>query len=191
MSLAELIEKFSLDGISKSPSIFDDVKLRWLSGEYIKEMSDEEFYENALPFFKQSKAYGKFDESKLLALCKNRIQIFSEIPSKIDFLCEFDKFDLALFENAKQKSSADLAKQILPAIKETLLTVEDWNNSNLFSTLVELSGKLEIKKQALLWITRIALTGKESTAGGATEVADILGKEETVKRIDFTMSLLG
>ena len=191
MSLAELIEKFSLEGISKSPSIFDDVKLRWLSGEYIKEMSDDEFYANALPFFKQSKAYGKFDEGKLLALCKNRIQIFSEIPSKIDFLCEFDAFDLALFDNSKQKSSIDLAKQILPEIKATLLDVDDWNNSNLFATLVELSAKLGIKKQALLWITRIAITGKEATAGGATEVADILGKDETVKRIDFTMELLG
>ena len=104
---------------------------------------------------------------------------------------EYKEFDLSLFDNQKQKSSKELAKDILPKIKETLLGVNDWNNSNLFTALVELSAKLEIKKQALLWITRIAITGFESTAGGATEVADILGKDETINRIDFAISLLG
>ena len=108
----------------------------------------------------------------------------------MDFLCEFGEFDLSLFENQKQKSSKELAKTVLPQIIETLSGVTEWNNSNLFTVLVELSGKLEIKKQALLWITRIALTGKESTAGGATEVADILGKEETIKRLNFSLNLL-
>ena len=119
-----------------------------------------------------------------------RVQIFSEIPEKIDFLEEFNEYDLSLFENQKQKSSIELAKNILPQIKEVLLGVEEWSNQALFTALVELSAKLEIKKQALLWVTRIAITGKESTAGGATEVADILGKEETLKRIDYSYSLI-
>ena len=144
----------------------------------------------ALPFLKASKAYGKYDEDKLLAVAKGRVQIFSEIPEKVDFLEEFADFDLALFENQKQKASIDLAKTLLPQIKDVLLGIEDWSNSNLFTALVELSAKLEIKKQALLWIMRIAITGKEATAGGATEVADILGKEETVRRIDYSMQLL-
>jgi glutamyl-tRNA synthetase len=192
MSLAELTEKFSLDGISKSPSIFDDGKLRWLSGEYIKEMSDEEFYSYALPFLKQSKCYGKYAEDKLLALCRTRIQIFSEIPAKIDFLEEFEDYNLDLFENAKQKSSKEVAKTIIPEITNTLLGIADgdWNNSNIFTTLVELSAKLGIKKQALLWVTRIAITGKEATAGGATEVAEILGKEETLRRLAYSLDLL-
>ncbi len=190
MSLLELTEKFSLDGISKSPSIFDDGKLRWLSGEYIKEMSDDEFYSYALPFLKQSKCYGKYDENKLLSLCRTRIQIFSEIPSKIDFLEEFGDYDLNYFENQKQKSSKEVAIEIIPQIIETLKGVYDWSNSNLFTTLVELSNKLGIKKQALLWVTRIAITGKEATAGGATEVAEILGKDETLNRLNFSLSLL-
>ena len=190
MSLADLIESFSLDGISKSPSIFDDVKCRWLSGEYIKEMSFEEYKTRALPFLQKSKAYGKYDQDKLLNLAKGRIQIFSEIPDKVDFLEEFGEYNLELFENQKQKASTDLAKTVLPEIKQTLLNVNDWNNSELFNALVELSAKLEIKKQALLWIARIAITGKESTAGGATEIADILGKQETVRRIDFSISKL-
>jgi len=190
MNLSELIENFSLEGINKSPAIFDETKMKWLSGEYIKAMTFEEFKECALPFLKDSKAYGKYDQDKLLAVAKGRVQIFSEIPSKVDFLEEFAEFDLALFENQKQKSSVELAKNILPQIKETLSAVTEWTNSNLFNALVELAAKLEIKKQALLWVMRVAITGKESTAGGATEVADILGKEETLKRIDFTAELL-
>lgn len=190
MSLNELISNFSLEGIGKSPAIFDETKMKWLSGEYIKEMTAEEFKERAYSFLKLSKAYGKYDEDKLLSLAKGRVQIFSEISEKIDFLEEFGEYDLNLFENQKQKASITLAKEILPKIKETLEGVAEWNNSNLFAVLVELSAKLEIKKQALLWITRIALTGRESTAGGATEVADILGKEEVLKRIDFSINLL-
>jgi len=191
MSLKELSASFSLEGINKSPSIFDEVKMKWLSGEYVKEMTAEEFKEKAYPFLKNSKAFGKYDEDKLLALAKGRVQIFSEIPEKIDFLEEFGNYDLALFENSKQKSSIEVAKDLLPKIKEVLLSVTDWNNSNLFTALVELSTKLEVKKQAVLWVTRIALTGKQATAGGATEVADLLGKEETLRRIDFSINLIG
>ena len=191
MSLQELTESFSLEGINKSPSIFDETKMKWLSGEYIKVMSDEEFKEKAYSFLKQSKAYGKYDEDKLLKIAKGRVQIYSEIADKIDFLEEFGAFDLALFENQKQKSSVQLAKDILPKIKEVLVGITEWSNQSLFEALVGLSTSLEIKKQALLWVTRIAITAKESTAGGATEVADILGKEETLRRIDFSMGLLG
>ncbi len=190
MSLEELTEHFSLEGISKSPSIFDDVKLRWLSGEYIKEMSAEEFKKNAYPFFEKSKAYGKYDEDKLLALVKGRVQIYSEIPEKLDFLEEFGEYDLALFENQKQKPSAELAKTVLPKIKEVLSSMTDFDNGELFNKMVALSAELGIKKQALLWIMRIAITGKEATAGGATEVAEVLGKERTLGRIDYSVSLL-
>lgn len=190
MSLKELTENFSLEGIGKSPAIFDETKMKWLNGEYLKEMSVEEFKEKAYPFLKESKAFGKYDEDKLLALAKGRVQIFSEIADKIDFLEDFKAYDLNLFENQKQKSSIELAKNILPEIRKTLEDVNEWSNSALFTVLVELSQKLEIKKQALLWITRIAITGFEATAGGATEIADVLGKEETLRRIDFSISLL-
>ena len=190
MSLDELIENFSLEGIGKSSAIFDETKMKWLSGEYIKEMSFEEFKERAYPFLKESKAFGKYDDDKLLAVAKGRVQIFSEIAEKIDFLEEFGDYDLALYENQKQKSSAELAKTLLPQIKEVLSGVSKWENSELFTVLVELSQKVEVKKQALLWVTRIAITGKEATAGGATEVADILGKEETIRRIDYSIALL-
>ena len=190
MSLSELIENFSLDGISKSPSIFDETKMKWLSGEYIKEMSQEDFNKLAIDFLKQSKVFGKFDTDKLLSLVKGRVQILSEIPEKLDFLCDFNAFDTSLFENQKQKTDKELAKQVLPKVKETLNNLSSFDNATLFETLVNLSNEIGIKKQALLWIARIALTGREVTCGGATEIAELLGKEETIKRIDFSISLL-
>ena len=190
MSLTELKEHFSLDGISKSPSIFDETKMKWLSGEYIKEMTFEQFKEHALPFIKNSKEYGKYDEDKLLALVKSRVQIFSEIPEKLDFLEEFGAFDVNLFVNEKQKASVELAKTLLPQIKSVLENVTDWQNSALFEVLVKLSAEAGVKKQALLWIARIAITAKEATAGGATEIAELIGKEETLRRLDFSMGLL-
>ncbi len=191
LSLEELISLFNLEGINKSPSIFDETKMKWLSGEYIKEMSFEEFKDLALPFLKETKVYGKYDTDKLLALVKGRVQIFSEIAEKLDFLEEFGAYDLAFFENQKQKSSVELAKQILPKIIESLSAQTDFSNANLFSELVKLSESLGIKKQALLWVTRIALTGKLSTAGGATEILELLGKEKSIERLNYSLSLIG
>lgn len=190
MSLAELIENFSLDGINKSPAIFDETKMKWLSGEYIKEMSDAEFKENALKFLEKSKAFGKYDTDKLLALVKPRIQTFGEIPEKLDFLEEFAAYDVSLFTNEKQKSSPELAKTVIPEIVNTLGALSEWNNSELFAALVNLSAALGVKKQAVLWIARVAVTGKAATAGGATEIAELIGKKETLSRLEFSLGLL-
>lgn len=190
MTLKELVENFSLEGINKSPAIFDETKMKWLSGEYIKEMDEEEFKAHALKFLEKSKAFGKYDTDKLLALVRTRIQTFGEIPEKLDFLEEFGKYDTELFVNEKQKSSLDIAKTLLPQIKAALEKTGEWNNAALFDALVKFSSDSGIKKQAVLWIARIAITGKSATAGGATEIAELIGKEETLKRIDFSLSLL-
>ena len=190
MTLKELVENFSLEGINKSPAIFDETKMKWLSGEYIKEMNEEEFKAHALKFLEKSKAFGKYDTDKLLALVRTRIQTFGEIPEKLDFLEEFGKYDTELFVNEKQKSSLDTAKTLLPQIKAALEKVEEWNNAALFDALVKFSADAGIKKQAVLWIARIAITGKSATAGGATEIAELIGKEETLKRIDFSLTFL-
>lgn len=190
MTLKELVENFSLEGINKSPAIFDETKMKWLSGEYIKEMNEEEFKAHALKFLEKSKAFGKYDTDKLLALVRTRIQTFGEIPEKLDFLEEFGKYDTELFVNEKQKSSLDAAKTLLPQIKAALEKTGEWNNAALFDALVKFSSDSGIKKQAVLWIARIAITGKSATAGGATEIAELIGKEETIKRIDFSLSLL-
>ena len=122
MTLQEMIDSFSLDGISKSPSIFDEVKLRWLNGEYIKALSFEEFYSLARPFLEKSKINGIYDLEKVAKLLHNRVDVLGEIPEKIDWLANLENYDLSLFDNKKNKTSAEVAKNLLPKIKEVLST---------------------------------------------------------------------
>ncbi|HIZ04018.1 MAG TPA: glutamate--tRNA ligase [Candidatus Borkfalkia avistercoris] len=191
MTLRELEESFSLAGINKSPSIFDEPKLRWLSGEYIKEMSDGEFAAIALPFLKRSKAYGKYDEEKLLKILKTRVEILSEIPEKIDFLEEYGKFDEALYFNKKMKSDAEVARRVLPLARDVLAKIEPFENSALYQALVALAQENGLKNGQVLWCVRVALTGKENTPGGASEMAELLGRERTLERLGAAMKELG
>lgn len=190
-TLEELAEAFSLDGISKSPSIFDEAKMKWLSGEYIKEMSDGEFLNLAKPFFDKSKISGKdYDLKKIAPLLKTRVEILSEIPEKIDFLEEFGEYDVNLFAHKKMKTDAELAKQVLPLIRETLINLKEFTHDNIHDALVNLAAEKQLKNGQVLWTARVALSGKESTPGGATELADILGKQRSIERIDFSLALL-
>ena len=191
MTLRELEESFSLAGINKSPSIFDEPKLRWLSGEYIKEMTDGEFAAIALPFLKKSKAYGKYDEEKLLKILKTRVEILSEIPEKIDFLEEYGKFDEALYFNKKMKSDAEVARRVLPLARDVLAKIEPFENSALYQALVALAQENGLKNGQVLWCVRVALTGKENTPGGASEMAELLGRERTLERLGAAMKELG
>ena len=191
MTLRELEESFSLAGINKSPSIFDEPKLRWLSGEYIKEMTDGEFAAIALPFLKKSKAYGKYDEEKLLKILKTRVEILSEIPEKIDFLEEYGKFDEALYFNKKMKSDAEVARRVLPLARDVLAKIEPFENSALYQALVALAQENGLKNGQVLWCVRVALTGKENTPGGASEMAELLGRERTLDRLGAAMKELG
>ncbi|MBQ8726104.1 MAG: glutamate--tRNA ligase [Clostridia bacterium] len=191
MTLTEMVEKFSLDGISKSPSIFDEVKLRWLNGEYVKALTDEEFYDIARPFLEKSKVNGVFDLKKIAKLLHSRVDVLGEIPEKIDWLAELTPYDLALFDNKKNKTSADVARDLLPKIKETILAIDEFENDKIFATLSEKAGEFGVKSGAIFWVLRIAITGQSVTPGGATELAALIGKDETVKRIDYSLSLLG
>ncbi len=190
MTLPEMIELFDLSGISKSPSIFDDVKLRWLNGEYLKAMTDEEFLQRAEPFFKKTELYGKFDLLKISKLIRTRIEILSDISEKTKFLTEYNSFDTALYENPKQKSSLEVAKKLIPLIIKGVESVSEFNNDNLFSALSNIAQELEIKSKTLFYVMRIALTGLEVTPGGATEIAEILGKEECVSRLTKALNNL-
>ena len=190
MSLAELEENFSLSGLNKSPAIFDEPKLRWLSGEYIRGMSDEKFAALALPFLKKSKAYGKYPDEKLLKILKPRVEVLEDIPSKIDFLEEYGKFDPALYFNKKMKSDAEVAKTVLPAAEKVLAQMQEYENSALYAALVELAQSLGMKNGQVLWCVRVALTGKENTPGGASEMAELLGKERCLKRLEQAQAFL-
>ena len=187
MTLEELREHFSLEGIGKSPAIFDEVKMRWLSGEYMKELTDEEFVARADAFLKRSKIYGKYDLKKIAALLKTRIEIFSEIPEKIDFLEEFGDYDLALYTHKKMKTDLSVAKAVLPRAREALSQLENFSHDGIHDALMNLVAELGMKNGQVLWCVRIAVSGKEVTPGGVMELCDLLGKERTLARLDYSI----
>ena len=185
MTMAEMIENFDLTGISKSQSIFDEVKCRWLNGEYLKAMSDEEFVTRATPFL--SEDLKKFDVNKLCRLVKSRVEILSEVNDKLSLFTTFTAPESALYENNKQKSSVELAKKVIPLLIEKIPTITNFVNDEIFATLSGLATELELKSKTLFYIMRIAITGLEVTPGGATEIAEILGKNECIARLNASL----
>lgn len=190
LSMQELKETFSVEGISKSQSIFDEQKLRWLNGRYIKELPFDEFVKLATPYLDQSKVAGKYDYAKLCKLVQSRIDTLSDIAGLVDFLEEFDKFDGELYFNKKLKTDAAVAKRVLPHVIQKLSALTQWDETSIHDALIGLVAELEVKNGIVLWPTRVAISGKASTPGGATELADLLGKEETLRRLDFAIGLL-
>ncbi len=190
LSMQELKETFSVEGISKSQSIFDEQKLRWLNGRYIKELRFDEFVKLATPYLDQSKVAGKYDYAKLCKLVQSRIDTLSDIAGLVDFLEEFDKFDGELYFNKKLKTDAAVAKRVLPHVIQKLSALTQWDETSIHDALIGLVAELEVKNGIVLWPTRVAISGKASTPGGATELADLLGKEETLRRLDFAIGLL-
>ena len=153
-------------------------------------MPAEDFAEYATPWIEN--CYLKnFNKTLVCKLIQSRIETFAEIADKLRFLSEYNDFDAELYVNQKQKADPALAKQILPAIKTKLENVAAWDNQSLFDALVELSAELECKKGAVLWIARIALTGLAATPGGASEIAEIIGREETLRRLELAAKQLG
>lgn len=190
MTMEEMIEKFSLDGVSKSPAIFDDVKLRWLNGEYLKAMTDEEFYQVAKPFIEKSKVGTKYDNRLIAPLLKTRVEILNEIPSKIDFLEEFEEYSPDLFFHKKMKTDAEMAKTVIPMVIDVLSTLDDYSHDGIYQALSKAALDNGLKSGQVLGIARVALSGKEVTPGGSVELAQILGKEESLRRLKFSLELL-
>ena len=188
MTMSEMVENFDLTGISKSQSIFDEVKCRWLNGEYLKAMSDEEFVTRATPFL--SDDLKKFDVNKLCRLVKSRVEILSEVNDKLSLFTTFTAPESALYENNKQKSSVELAKKVIPLLIEKIPTITNFVNDEIFATLSGFATELELKSKTLFYIMRIAITGLEVTPGGATEIAEILGKNECIARLNASLQKL-
>ncbi len=189
MSFAELEQKFDVSGINKSPSIFDPQKLAWLNSLYIKEMPAQDFENYALKWI--DRCYLKdFDKTLVCKLIQSRIETFGEIEDKLRFLVDFGAFDSSLYENQKQKTNADTAREILPCVREKFAETTVWDNQHLYEALVQLAQQKELKNGKVLWPARIALTGLAATPGGASEIAELLGKEETLRRLDFAIAQL-
>lgn len=189
LSFDQLKEKFDISGINKSPSIFDPMKLAWLNSLYIKEMSPESFAEYASPWLE--KCYLKdFDKQLVCKLIQGRIETFGEIEEKLRFLAQFERFDSALYRNQKQKTDEQTAKEILPAVRNAFASQQTWDNEHLYQALVSLAAESGLKNGKVLWPARIALTGLAATPGGASEIAELLGKEETLRRLDKAIDWL-
>lgn len=190
MTMQELIDSFNVEGINKSASIFDEVKMRWLNGQYIRELSDEKFDELAFPYFEQSKVKGLYDYKKLGRILKGRVETFGDIPEAVNFLAEYGEFDTKLFENKKSKSDESTAKICLEAALSVVNDIKEWNNDSLFEAFGGLCEGLGVKKNTMFWAIRVAISGRDVTPGGATDLADVLGRKETEKRMKFAISLL-
>ncbi len=190
MSMETLIEHFDVDGIGKSGSIFDETKMRWLNGLYIREMSDERFMEYALPYFEKSVIKGKYDYSVFAMLLKTRIEVFSEIPDAVAFIDDFKRYDLSLYEHKKMKTDVSVAKTAVKVAYDALASCDDFTIPGITAALTEASERNGIKKGQVLFCTRLALTGLASTPGGAYEIATILGKTESLRRLSESLKWL-
>ena len=190
MTLQEMIEQFDVDGLSKSPAIFDDVKLRWLNGEYLKAMTPDEFYKVALPYIQKSKSGGKFNDYEISRLMQTRVDILSEIPEKIDFLVDFDEYDVNMYVHQKMKVDLNVAKQALKLAFDAMSNLDDWSEDALKECMKASAEEGGLKGGQVMFSVRVALTGQPSTPGGAVEMAVVLGKEESLRRLKFSMEYL-
>ena len=189
-SMEELIEKFSISGLSRSSSIFDEAKMKWLNGEYIKELDFDKFMEYAKPYFEASCIKDKYDYNKFGKLLQSRIEIFSEIPEKVKFIEEFNKIEPSMYDNKKFKLDAGAAKTILDAAIPAFEGLKEWSEEAMHAETVNVATKLECKSGAVYTVMRIALTSCQVTPGGSVEMADILGRSESIKRLKMAREWL-
>ena len=189
-TMDELVQAFSVDGLSKSPAIFDMDKLTWFNAEYIRRLPPEEYFQKALPWFEAALSGTKTDYRRLADLMQTRTEVFNRIPEMVHFLKEMPEYDLSLYENKKQKSGMDSAPVALNLSLQLLRTVPQWTEAQIHEALIPGIAAAGMKNGTVLWPLRIALSGLLSTPGGAIEIAYLLGKEETFARMNAAMSRL-
>lgn len=182
-TIEELIKNFSIDGISKSPAVFDYDKLEWFNGEYIKNMSVEHFAEIATPYFKKAIPSKNLDYVKLASILQQRTTRLTQIPEKVAFFEKQPDYDKELFINKKSKTNLENSVVMLKAAIEALNALPEWTHNSIHDCLIGLAQKLEVKNGTVMWPVRIAASGMTVTPGGAVEILDILGKDEAMQRL--------
>ena len=189
MTLEELVEKFDYHHMNKSPAVFDYTKLKWMNGEYIKKMDFDKFYEMALPYIKEviTKDY---DLKKIAHMVQTRIEIFPDIRDHIDFFEELPEYDVAMYTHKKMKTNAQTSLEVLQEILPVLEAQEDYSNDALYQTRLKYVEQKGCKNGYVMWPIRTAVSGKQMTPGGATELMEVLGKEESLARIRKGIELL-
>ena len=182
MTLEEMVQKFDYKSLSKSMAVFDFTKLKWMNGEYIRRMEDSAYYEKAIPYVKQ--AVGEaLDAQKLADLVKGRIETFLDIAPLLDFFVELPEYDTAMYTHKKMKTNEDTSLEVLTEILPLLEAQEDYSNDALYALLSGYVTEKGVKNGYVMWPIRTAVSGKQSTPGGATEIMEVLGKEESLRRI--------
>ena len=181
-SLEELVEAFDYHHMNKSPAVFDMGKLRWMNGEYIKAMDFDKFYERALPYLKEA-IHKDLDLKKIASQVKTRIEVFPEIKELIDFYEEVPEYDTQMYCHKKMKTTEETSLNLLKEVLPLLEAQNDYSNDALFEALVAFGKEHGYKTGYIMWPIRTALSGKQTTPAGATEILEILGKEESIKRI--------
>ncbi len=186
-TLSELEEVFDLEGLSKSPSVFDIQKMNWFNAEYIRKLSPERYLELATPWLSRTLDPDKFDFKRLAELLQGRTEVFNQLPGMVKFLAELPEFSSDLYVNKKQKSTLESAKTALEAALPLLEGIGDWTEAELHDRVMEAIPGLGMKNGQFLWPLRIAISGQQSTPGGAFEIAYLLGREETLRRLRLAL----
>ncbi len=189
-TLEELAEIFDIKNISKSPAVFDIVKLKWMNAEYIKAMSPEAFAAVAEPFIRQSVTNPAIDASKIAALLQQRTELLTDIPEKVDFFDALPEYSTELFVHKKSKVNEEICLDMLGKIRPALAAIENWGDEAIHDVLMGLAASEGVKTAVVMWPARIAAAGKAVTPGGAVEICSILGKEECLRRMDVAMDKL-
>ena len=190
-TLDELIRDFDYHRISKSPAVFDIGKLRWMNGEYIKAMDFDTFYERALPYIEKT-ITKPYDYKHIAEMVKSRIETFEDIPEMIDFFEAVpEDYDIEMYTHKKMKTDAASSLKVLKDTLPILEECDDYSNDNLYALLSDYVTKTEVKTGFVMWPLRTALSGKQTTPAGATEIMEVIGKDETVKRIQTAIVRLG
>lgn len=189
MSLDELIEKFDYHHMSKSPAVFDFTKLKWMNGEYIKKMDFDDFYIMAEPYIKEV-VTKNYDLKKIAKMVQTRIEIFPDIKDHIDFFEELPEYDVAMYTHKKMKTNSETSLEVLSDVLPILEAQSDYSNDALYAILCKYVEEKGCKNGYVMWPIRTAVSGKQMTPGGATELMEVLGKEESIARIKKGIELL-
>ncbi len=189
-TLEELTEVFDMAGISKSPAIFDIEKLRYFNSEYIRSMSPEQFAAVAEPYIRQAVKNPAYDAASIAALLQQRTEVLTDIPEKLDFFDNLPDYDTELFTHKKSKSDSQSSLEVLSAVRPLFEALDEWDDEHILAVMTSLVEKMETKNAKVMWPIRIAAAGKAVTPGGAVEICRILGKDETLRRIDIAIEKL-
>ena len=188
-SLDELIKRFDYHHLSKSPAVFDYTKLKWMNGEYLKAMDFDRFYGMAEPYLKEA-VKKDYDLKKIAAMVKTRIEIFPDIREHVDFFDELPAYDTAMYTHKKMKTNAETSLSVLQDLLPRLEAQEDYTNDALYAALSAYVEEKGYKNGYVMWPVRTAVSGKQMTPGGATELMEVLGKEESLARIRKGIEML-